>query len=101
MCVDERAILITKALARENRNQRIGISPAKTQRPQRKEIIFIRTWRSSRLGGTNIRIRDVSYVRKFTQAAKTFKDRSTKHLCLFGLTSVSEFAPLLTSTVFT
>src|SRR5262245_3290565 len=58
--VGEGAILTTKALARENRNQKIRISPAKTQRPQRKEIIFIRTWRSSRLGGTNIRIRETN-----------------------------------------
>src|SRR5262249_62320972 len=65
--------------------KRIGISPAKhAQRGRRdakgarkKEIIFIRTWRSSRLGGTNIRIRDVLYVGKFTQAAKTFRHSST------------------------
>jgi hypothetical protein len=34
-----------------------------------KENLFIRTWRSSRLGGRNIRIRDVSSVGKFAQAA--------------------------------
>src|SRR5215475_14194457 len=81
-------MLTTKALARENRNQKIRISPAKhalsddeeTQRPQRKEIIFIRTWRSSRLGGTNIRIRDVSYRGKFAQAAQFFKHSSTKSI---------------------
>jgi hypothetical protein len=57
----------------EAATKRIGVSPAKTQRPQRKETIFIRTWRSSRLSETNIRIRDVSYVGKFMQTAKTFK----------------------------
>ena len=35
---------------------RLGISPAKTQRPQRNKINF-RTWRSWRLGARNIRIR--------------------------------------------
>jgi hypothetical protein len=47
--------------------------PQRRKGRKEKEIIFIRTWRSSRLGGTNIRIRDVSYVGKFTQAAKSFK----------------------------
>src|SRR4030095_6682483 len=52
--------------------------PQRRKGREEKEIIFIRTWRSSRLGGTNIRIRDVSYVGRFTQAAKTFKHSSTK-----------------------
>jgi hypothetical protein len=46
--------------------------PQRRKGRKEKEIIFIRTWRSSRLGGTNIRIRDVSYVGKLTQVAETF-----------------------------
>ena len=34
----------------------------RTQRPQRKKTIFVRTWRSSRLGGRNIRIRGASRI---------------------------------------
>ena len=37
----EKAIVTTKvakSLARQSRNQRFGISPAKTQRPQRKSL---------------------------------------------------------------
>jgi hypothetical protein len=40
--------------------------------------IVIRTWRSARLGGRNIRIRDVSCIGKFAQAEKTFKYSSTR-----------------------
>jgi hypothetical protein len=73
----------TKGTARQSRNQR----NRKISRKGRKEKIFIRTWRSSRpfdsaqdmLGGRNIRIRDVSCVGKFAQAAKTLGHSGTKN----------------------
>jgi hypothetical protein len=54
-----------------------GYFPQRRKGRKEREIIFIRTWRSSRLGGRNIRIRDASYIGKFTQAAKTFKHRQS------------------------
>ena len=75
---DRRETFYRRGTAQRCRNQRIGISLAKAQRPQRKNNIVIRTWRSSRLGEKNIRSRDVSCIGKFAQAAQTVNDSSTE-----------------------
>jgi hypothetical protein len=43
------------------------------RRKGRKEKNIIRTWRSSRLGGRNIRIRDVSFIGNFCASCESFQ----------------------------
>ena len=61
--------------------------PQRRKGRKEKETIFVRTWRSSRLGGRNIRIRDVSCIGKFAPAAKTLKHSRTK-ITKFKITTV-------------
>jgi hypothetical protein len=65
--------LTTKVLARQSRNRRFGISPAKNAKAAKK--IVIRTWRSSRVGGRNLESEMFCLVIKISRGAQILKHK--------------------------